>query len=206
MKGFDILNPEGPVYQALDWYHCQLIWNLLFLLCCLPVITIGASVSALYNVQFARMDGGTTNCVKRFFTAFRRYGLKATVLWFGILLVGFLCLGWLWIFRVLDPSPVIQILVYTVMAIILCISGCVFPMLASSGSSTVKVIKAAALVTIRRFPCAILKVFSLILLFFILTHLSLRANLQLSCLWLMGGVSTVNYLFCRLFRKLCSVK
>ena len=62
--------------------------NLLWLVCCLPVFTIGASttamLTALYAFRAEEPCGG-----KVFFAAFRKTFGKATVLWLAIVFFGF---------------------------------------------------------------------------------------------------------------------
>lgn len=51
----------------------DLMWlNLLFLLCCLPIITAGASTSALYSVCLKLVRSEETYITKDFFYAFRQ--------------------------------------------------------------------------------------------------------------------------------------
>ena len=64
-----LFHPDGPVFRLLARAAELMALNVCFLLCCLPVFTIGASVTALYASLFLRQDGGT---VRRFFREFRR--------------------------------------------------------------------------------------------------------------------------------------
>ena len=51
----------------------DLMWlNILFLVCCLPIITIGASTSALYSVCLKLVRNEETYVTKDFFHAFRQ--------------------------------------------------------------------------------------------------------------------------------------
>lgn len=53
-------NLDGPVVDYINTLVSYIILNLLFLLCCIPVITIGPAVAALYRVtlQEARKEYG----------------------------------------------------------------------------------------------------------------------------------------------------
>ena len=61
--------------------------NLLWLLCSLPVVTLGAATAALYAVTLKLAEDDTGHLTERFFLAFRQNFRQATVLWL-ILLAG----------------------------------------------------------------------------------------------------------------------
>lgn len=62
--------------------------NLLWLVCCLPVFTIGASTTAMLTALYAFRAGDPCGG-KVFFAAFRKTFGKATVLWLAIVFFGF---------------------------------------------------------------------------------------------------------------------
>ena len=62
--------------------------NLLWLLCSLPVVTVGASTAALYAVTLKLVDGDDGHLAQRFFRAFRDNFRQATVLWLIVLASG----------------------------------------------------------------------------------------------------------------------
>ena len=84
MKLFD---PEGPVMVALGKLADLVFCNVLFLLCSLPVFTMGASLAALYDCTL-RISADTEEqiIVLQFLRAFRRDFKTATKLWL-------ICLG-----------------------------------------------------------------------------------------------------------------
>ena len=61
--------------------------NLLWLLCSLPVVTLGAATAALYAVTLKLAEDDTGHLTERFFHVFRQNFRQATVLWL-ILLAG----------------------------------------------------------------------------------------------------------------------
>ena len=77
-----------PVNELLTrlWDFCVL--NLLFLLCSLPIVTVGAALTAMHRVllQFVRDDD--VHYVKDFFAAFRQEFRQSTLLWLPLLLIG----------------------------------------------------------------------------------------------------------------------
>lgn len=67
--------------------------NLLWILCSLPVFTIGASTTALYYVSLKIVQGEDTGLTTMFFRSFRQNFRQATVLWLILLGVGLLLAG-----------------------------------------------------------------------------------------------------------------
>ncbi|MBR1742107.1 MAG: YesL family protein [Lachnospiraceae bacterium] len=77
-----------------------MLLNVLTLLCCLPVITIGASLTAMHHVLITGIEEKNGNVIRPFFRAFRENFMQSTILWMtllGILSVmgslSFLCFG-----------------------------------------------------------------------------------------------------------------
>lgn len=84
-KAFDF---EGPVFSFLSKL-ADVIWlNCLFLVCSIPIFTIGASTTAMYYVtlKMARDEEGYVT--KSFFKSFKQNFKQATAIWIIIMLVG----------------------------------------------------------------------------------------------------------------------
>jgi len=64
--------------------------NLLWLLCSLPIVTLGAATTALYSVTLKLVDGDDSHLTQRFFRGFRENFRQATVLWLILLGAGLL--------------------------------------------------------------------------------------------------------------------
>jgi len=89
----NLFNIEAPITQTLTKFSWLLWYSTLWVFCCLPVITIGASTAALYRMVFRMHEEGDYS-TKAFFEAFREEFRPATVLWliilvFAVLLVVF---------------------------------------------------------------------------------------------------------------------
>ena len=77
-----------------------MLLNVLTLLCCLPVITIGASLTAMHHVLITGIEEKNGDVIKPFFRAFMQNFMQSTILWMTLLgiLSGmgslfFLCFG-----------------------------------------------------------------------------------------------------------------
>ena len=72
-------------------YACFL--NLLWFFCSLPIITIGASTTALYYVSLKIVRDEEGNIAAAFFRAFRENFRQATVIWLILLAIGLFLAG-----------------------------------------------------------------------------------------------------------------
>ena len=88
-----IFNMDGPVFRFLNKMADLCILNLIFLLCCLPIITIGASVTALYSVTLKMSRDQEGYIARSFFKAFKANFKQATSIWIPSLLLLFIMLA-----------------------------------------------------------------------------------------------------------------
>ena len=79
---FDI---EAPIIQWVTKISLLIWMNTLWFVCCLPIVTAGASTAALYRMTFNLRED--RNCsAKAFFKAFRENFKQATGIWLLLLL------------------------------------------------------------------------------------------------------------------------
>lgn len=90
MKFFSYESPFSQVLLKLA-YSCYL--NLLWLVCSIPVFTVGASTAALYSVTLKIVRDRDGNLTRQFFKAFRENFRQATVLWLILLGIGLFLAG-----------------------------------------------------------------------------------------------------------------
>lgn len=74
-----LFNIDSPIMRALIHLTDLVILNILWIICSLPIITIGASTTALYGF-FLNADT-ESSVVKRFMKLFRSNLKKSTLLW-----------------------------------------------------------------------------------------------------------------------------
>jgi len=80
------VDPESPAVQGLTTFLAFVVLNLLYLMTCLPVVTIGVATSALYEVTFRYADEERGNLLRDYIAALgaevaveRGAGLRAGV-------------------------------------------------------------------------------------------------------------------------------
>lgn len=83
-----IFNYDNPVWRFIGKFFDVMILNLLWVLCSIPIVTMGASTTAVYYVtlKLVRDEEGST--VKSFFKSFKENFKQATVIWLILLAAG----------------------------------------------------------------------------------------------------------------------
>ena len=112
----NLLNEENPVHIFLNKIGDIIIANLLFILCCIPVITIGPALTALYHCMLRTVKGNNNGTVKTFFRAFKENFIQSLVVWL-CLLAGALILVLNINFLQSSASPAANVLFYVSLGI-----------------------------------------------------------------------------------------
>lgn len=84
----NLFSYDGPVFTIINRLSNIIVLNVLWLICCVPVITAGASTTALYFVSMKLVNGEDAHIVKDFFRSFKQNFLQSTVIWIGLVLFG----------------------------------------------------------------------------------------------------------------------
>ena len=83
-----LFSPDGSFMDFLTQVADVLLAGVLWLVCSIPVVTIGASTAAMYQVLLNVLDGREDGVLRDFFGAFRhRFGFY-TKLWLVLLALG----------------------------------------------------------------------------------------------------------------------
>ena len=81
----ELFNPDSKFMRGMSRVGDLLLLNFFFLLTSLPIITIGAAITAMYTVCFRFGTDREMGTIKSYFRAFKENFKKATALWLGIL-------------------------------------------------------------------------------------------------------------------------
>lgn len=79
---------DSPFTEAMTRMFDLIALNVVFLLCCLPIVTIGASCTALHTITLKIAKGGEPPIIKSFFRAFRDNWKQATLTWLLLMAAG----------------------------------------------------------------------------------------------------------------------
>lgn len=149
---------EGSVMSFLSRI-ADLVWlNILMIICCIPIITAGASITAMYTITIKMVMGEEGYITKGFFKAFKENFKQATILWLIVLVLTVLFYG---DYRIITYSgltfpKIMLILLFAVFLIGYSTYLYLFPMLARYENTTKNVIKNAFLLSMSNFPKTVL--------------------------------------------------
>ncbi|MCD8022732.1 MAG: YesL family protein [Lachnospiraceae bacterium] len=76
-----LFNMDNPFWRSLGRLADLMILNLIFIVCCIPIFTIGASLTALSYVTLKLHDGDEGYITRNFFKSFRQNFKQATLMW-----------------------------------------------------------------------------------------------------------------------------
>lgn len=81
-------NYDNPVWRFIGKFGDLILLNILWIICSIPVFTIGASTTAVYYVtlKLARDDDGYT--IRSFFKSFKENFKQSTTIWLILLVIG----------------------------------------------------------------------------------------------------------------------
>ena len=91
-RGFSILsglfNYDNPIWRFIGKFWDLLIIHILWVICCIPIVTVGAATTAMYYVtlRLVRDDDGYT--IRSFFKSFKENFKQATIIWMLFLVIG----------------------------------------------------------------------------------------------------------------------
>lgn len=179
-----------------------MILNLLYVICCLPIFTIGSATTALYTICFRFGTTRESGVVKPFFQAFRDNFKQSTVLWLLFLPVAALLIFNLIItFNMETLARYLFVFFALLLTIVLFAAAYAFPLLSQFNNSSKQVIHNAFLLSIGYFPKSILITAVNILPVALFLRMPLFF-LNVSFLWIVLYSSCAAYLNTKLFRKI----
>lgn len=152
-------NPDRPLLAFITKMTYSAYLNILWLVCSLPIVTVGASTTALFYVTLKMAEDRDDGLTRMFFRAFRQNFKPATKLWLILLGVG--------VFLGVDGYILLHLwsqkVFWTLIAALLIAAAIVyaivllyaFPLLARFENTTFGILKASLLVGLRYLVCTL---------------------------------------------------
>lgn len=161
----NLFNPENSFWEFMNNMTNVLFVGLIWLICCIPIITIGASTTALYDYSLKMADNREGYVLKSFFKAFKNNFIKSTLFWILMLLgAGFLVVDGYICLRM--EAPIGKFLFFAIVAIgimyfIICIY--IFPVLAFFQMNVKETVKNACIMGVGSLPITTLIIIILVI-------------------------------------------
>ncbi|MCM1283396.1 MAG: YesL family protein [Muribaculaceae bacterium] len=162
---------DNIVFRMLNKLVDCVCVSFVWVLCCLPVVTLGAASSALYYTVHKSIRGGRGYVLRSFFKAFRDNFKQATLCWLVILLIQIVfLLDAILMRQQLMAGNSIGLLLYFFLVAILFVTGwcCVlFPYIARFANTVKQTLKNAVLIELRHLPWSLLLLLILLAVLFL---------------------------------------
>lgn len=139
---------DNKFFELLGKIADVILVSILWLICCIPIVTIGASTTALYYTVHKVLRGGRAYVCRSFFESFRSNFKQATVLWMLFFLMGGILAADIYI-------TYHTAFYYVFLVLSVCYMGWliyVFPYQARFYNSTKEVIKNTAIIAVTNLP------------------------------------------------------
>lgn len=196
-------NPDNPVMEFIAKIFDLVILNLIFIFSCVPIITIGASTSALSYVTLKMVRGEGPYIWRNFWKSFRQNFKQGTLVWiFSILIFIFLGMDF-YIINSQNTSlfAVVRILLWIVCAVALSVFLYVFPVISHFVCTTKQALKNALLMTFGHLPYTLMMLALAGLLLFLCSSSS-KLFAMIVVLSGICGFSVVSFVYSIMFDRI----
>lgn len=152
---------DNKFFEALGKISDIVILNFLFIISCIPIITIGASVTATYSVAMKMTKDEETYITKEFIRQFKENFKTSTIIWMIMLVIGTVLVFDFYMSRlVLDEvmSKVLQFIFTMVSIVFVFTLTYVFPIIAKFENTIKNTMINSALISIQNLPYTILTI------------------------------------------------
>lgn len=205
-----MFNLESPLMRGLTKVFDLMVLNFLVIMCCIPIITIGPAITALFYVTMKMTVNEDAYIVKSFLKSFRQNFKQAIFIWIFVAVVGIATIANYFImFQVGSEFPVLLAVFIVAIEIFFGIAMLyIFPLLARFENTSVALLKNAVLLSILHFPTTILLaiLFLLPLILVVIIPGEVFDLMTLMPVWMLFGISGPTYVSSiflnKIFKKL----
>ena len=178
-----MFSPDSKFMTVVSRFADLLLLNLVFLLTCLPVFTIGAAVTALYTMCFRLMREEYSGLFRSYFSAFKSNFRQATCIWLLLLLIVCPSLFYFYVLFSMDSLLRYFGFLFILISLLAAMTASyVFPWISQFENTTGQALKNALILSISHLPRT-LAIVAINLVPAIVFFISPELFLQVSFLW-----------------------
>lgn len=201
----NLLNENNPVHIFFNKLGDIIISNLLFILCCIPIVTIGPSLTALYHCMLRTVKGNNNGTTKTFFRAFRQNFFQSLIV--SLILAGgaFILISNLHFLSEMHTSAgnILFYLSLGICGLFIILALYIFPVIAAFANTTFNLIKNSFVFAFMHFPSTLLIAVITILPMY-MTYQDVKLMPLYACCWFFFGFALTavinSLLFYRMFK------
>lgn len=192
----------NPVFKFLSTLLDLLILNVMFVISCIPIFTIGAAITSMQYVMITGWDTQNLGLFKMYVKSFKQNFKQSTIVWLIMLVAGafFGFTGYL----VYQQSKVddgvlfmIFVIIFAIMCIVyLCIFTYVWPLIAKFENNTKTTVKNALVLALSHLPSTLI-----VWLIFVVAAYFIAINPVVRAFAIVFLIAVVFYFQTRVFRN-----
>ncbi len=154
---FGFLPMEGKAANTLEILTNLAILNILFLISCIPIVTIGAAVTALYDCVFKIQNNTEQYIIRDYIKSFRKNFKQATQIWaIASCIIAVLAFD-ISVYTMVTETAFVPLFVISIILCVTCFTGLcyVFPMIGYFQNTNKNMIINAYKMAVFYLPCTI---------------------------------------------------
>ncbi|MGI5976697.1 MAG: YesL family protein [Candidatus Limivicinus sp.] len=196
-----LFSPDSKFMQAMSRLADLAVINMMYVICCLPVITIGAASTALYTVCSKMVYNRDSRLYRTFFKSFKENFKDSTILWLIYLVTALVLIADIYFFSQM-PSPISYagILFCIFFLLLSMVVSYTFPLLCHFENTKLGTVKNALTMSLAYLPRTII-ILVLNALPWVLLWKNMLMFLQTGFIWFFLYFSAAAYLNCLLLKK-----
>jgi len=192
---------DNPIMRGLARIFDLVVLNLLFIICSVPIITIGASTTAMYAVTLKMVKNEEGYIVKGFLQAFKENFKMSTKAWLIMFPVSLLVYINILLSMEMPSLGSLFMVIFIIIGMLVIFVGVyVYPLIARYENSLKATFRNALLLAIGRLPYTILLVIIHVAPV-IITVIDLHTFVYGIMIWLMIGFSLINWCCSMILRR-----
>ena len=200
----NLFNVDSPFFQFLSRVGDLILTNALFLVCSLPIVTMGASLAAMHKITQDLIFDTDTGIWKTFWRAFKENFKQATIVWVAALLiiVSLVCdlLLIMTYFSGSSLATAMYVLLAVLAVLVACVLSYMIPLLVRYRNNLREHLSNAIVLAVIKLPKTIGLVF-LNLLPLIILVLSVQVFVQTLIFWVFIGFAFTSFVESSILKK-----
>ncbi len=192
----NLFNLDNPFIQFLTKVGDMILANFLFLVCSVPILTMGAAMTALHKVTQDIATDSEAGLIRTFFRAFRENFRQATLCWM-LMLVFFVGMGCNLLLTITYltglPALIAKVLIGAIAAVMVALSAYVYPLMVRYDNTLKEHALNSGILVIVKLPRTLLMVF-VNLLPLIIAYFSMQTFFSTMVFWLTIGFAFSSYI------------
>lgn len=187
----NIFSLDGKFFTFMSKVADLIILNIIYCLCCVPIITIGPATTALYYVTLKMVKNEESYIIKSFFKSFKLNFKQGAVIGILLMAAAGIIIGDIYIMLNWEAKyKYVLIVIFIFLLVIwLFVTMYIFPLLATFENTIKQTFKNALLMSIRHLPTTML-----VFVLTVVSYLLVGFIVQLMPFWFLIGFALLAYI------------